>query len=130
MTSLDEAITGAHRALAGDSNDAEHEALGALLAALEARAAQPHPTPYEASVEDCTDALAAYRVTWRIDLDARSPRDAAVRALAIQRAPQSIAVVFEVAADGGPGVAIDLLEERAAMSAASSSPQPSADGGV
>lgn len=130
MNSLDEAITGAYRALADDSNDAKREALVALLATLDVRAAQPHPTPYEASVEDRTDGLATYHVTWRIDLDAGSPRDAAVRALAIQRAPQSIAVVFEVAANGEPGVAIDLLEERAAMRAGRACPQPSADGGV
>jgi hypothetical protein len=41
-------------------------------------------------------ALTLYRVTWRIDLDAESPRDAADLALEIQRDPTSIATVFEV----------------------------------
>ena len=58
--------------------------------------------------------MAEYHVTWTIDLDADSPREAAVRALAIQRAAQSTAVVFDVAADGEPSVAIDLLADPAA----------------
>ncbi|MEE8489909.1 MAG: hypothetical protein V3S43_06200 [Acidimicrobiia bacterium] len=41
-----------------------------------------------------------YRVTWTIDLEADSPRVAALAALAIQRDQDSIATVFEVAAIG------------------------------
>jgi hypothetical protein len=37
-----------------------------------------------------------YRVKWEIDVDARSPREAAHKALKIQRDPESIATVFEV----------------------------------
>ena len=37
-----------------------------------------------------------YKVTWEIDLDARSPRAAAKEALRIQQDPDSIATVFEV----------------------------------
>ena len=39
-----------------------------------------------------------YRVTWRIDIDADSPRDAAEQALAVQRRVDGIATVFEVTA--------------------------------
>ena len=35
-----------------------------------------------------------YRLTWTIDLDADSPEDAARKALAIHRDPQSLATVF------------------------------------
>jgi len=40
--------------------------------------------------------MSLFRVTWVIDLDASSPRDAAEQALAIQRNPESIATVFDV----------------------------------
>lgn len=44
MTGLQQATIAAYYALAGDSNDAEHEALIALLEALQdARAGQAHP---------------------------------------------------------------------------------------
>lgn len=39
----------------------------------------------------------SYRVTWEIDIDAASPREAAEKALHIQRDPDSIATVFTVA---------------------------------
>jgi hypothetical protein len=39
-----------------------------------------------------------YKVTWEIDLPAESPREAAEKALAIQRNPESIATIFEVRA--------------------------------
>ncbi len=58
--------------------------------------------------------MAEYHVTWTIDLDTDSAREAALLALAIQRDPQSTAVVFDVAAEGKPSVAIDLLEDPAA----------------
>jgi len=38
-----------------------------------------------------------YKVTWVIDLDARTPRAAAKEALKIQRDPDSIATAFDVA---------------------------------
>jgi hypothetical protein len=40
--------------------------------------------------------MASYRVKWEIDLEADSPREAAEKALAIQRDPESIATVFWV----------------------------------
>lgn len=46
-----------------------------------------------------------YRVKWEIDIEADSPRQAAVKALKIQRDRNSIATVFEV-----NGERIDLSE--------------------
>jgi len=37
-----------------------------------------------------------YQVVWRIEIEAASPREAAVDALAIHRDPGSTAIVFEV----------------------------------
>lgn len=37
-----------------------------------------------------------YRVTWKIDIDADSPEEAAQKALEIQRDPNSIATVMQV----------------------------------
>ena len=51
-----------------------------------------------------------YRVTWRIDIEADSPREAAERALAIQRKPESIATVFDVTDMEGHTVRVDLEE--------------------
>ena len=51
-----------------------------------------------------------YIVTWSIDIDADSAVEAAKSALAIQRNPESIATVFEVAEVGCERVEIDLLE--------------------
>lgn len=45
-----------------------------------------------------------YLVTWGIELDADSPEDAALQALAIHRDPKSIATVFNVAEQIAPGV--------------------------
>lgn len=41
--------------------------------------------------------MTEYIVTWTIDIDADSPRDAAEQALAIQRRPSGGATVFQVA---------------------------------
>lgn len=51
-----------------------------------------------------------YRVNWVIDLEADTPEEAALAALAIQRNPESIATVFDVTDDCGAGtpVRIDL----------------------
>jgi hypothetical protein len=51
-----------------------------------------------------------YRVVWEIDVEARTPREAAKKALAIQRKPDSAALVFEVAAYG-----VTTLEAREAI---------------
>ena len=45
-----------------------------------------------------------FRVRWEIDIEATTPRDAAVKALEIQRDPESIATVFEI-----EGLMIDLF---------------------
>lgn len=52
----------------------------------------------------------SYLVTWAIDLDAQSSRDAAQKALAIHRDPESIAVVFEVLDQCGNQIRVDLME--------------------
>jgi hypothetical protein len=54
-----------------------------------------------------------YTVTWVIDLEADSREDAARKALAIHRKPDSIATVFlvrEITEDPGQQVEIDLTE--------------------
>lgn len=40
--------------------------------------------------------MPTYFVSWEIDIDADSPREAAEKALAIQRDPESTATVFQV----------------------------------
>lgn len=52
-----------------------------------------------------------YRVTWYIDIYAASPEDAARRALEIQRDPESIATIFDVALDGEPAETVDLYHD-------------------
>jgi hypothetical protein len=51
-----------------------------------------------------------YRITWEIQITADSPREAAEQALAIQRDPNSIATVFDVADDDGNIERINLEE--------------------
>jgi len=55
-----------------------------------------------------------YRVNWVIDLEADTPLEAALAALAIQRDPESIATVFDVTDDSGTDtpVRIDLNPEH------------------
>lgn len=50
-------------------------------------------------------------VMWRIDLDADTPEEAARKALAIQRKPDSMATVFDVTGEDGETVRVDLDEE-------------------
>lgn len=50
----------------------------------------------------------SYRVTWEIDVDASSPRDAAEQALAIQRDVFSDATVFTVKTAGRRSELVDL----------------------
>lgn len=56
--------------------------------------------------------MSTFRVTWRIDLDAETPYEAARKALAIQRDPASIATCFQVRGRSGSRKAlhIDLSE--------------------
>jgi hypothetical protein len=49
-----------------------------------------------------------YHVTWEIDLNAKTPKAAACKALEIQRDPQSTATVFSVSNQKGAIHTIDL----------------------
>ena len=49
-----------------------------------------------------------YRLTWTIDLEADSPEDAARKALAIHRDPQSLATVFDVVDPQDRSVMVDV----------------------
>ena len=49
-----------------------------------------------------------YRVTWTIDIEARSPKEAARTALEIHRDPSSLATHFTVADANGKSQEIDL----------------------
>lgn len=51
--------------------------------------------------------MGEYRVKWEIDIEASDPREAAELALAIQRNPESTALVFRVG-----GESVDLWEPR------------------
>ena len=51
--------------------------------------------------------MKTYRVTWTIDIDADTPREAAQRALDIQRDPDSCATCFEVTDPTAP-MTIDI----------------------
>jgi hypothetical protein len=43
--------------------------------------------------------MTTYRVTWEIDIEAKSAKEAAKQALFVQRDPYSTATVFDVAYD-------------------------------
>ena len=51
-----------------------------------------------------------YRVTWEIDIEADSPREAAELARACQVRPGTTAVVFDCADESGETTRVDLLE--------------------
>ncbi len=54
-----------------------------------------------------------YLVCWSIDLEAASPQEAALQALAIQRDPESIATVFQIRDDEGEYITtVDLNPEH------------------
>lgn len=55
--------------------------------------------------------LRDYKVTWEIDIRAESFEDAARKALAIQRDPESIATVFDVMRSDCVSMTIDLNQE-------------------
>ena len=57
--------------------------------------------------------LHTYRVNWQIDIEAKTPRKAAKKALKIQRNKKSIATVFDVARTeivGGRLVPVNRVE--------------------
>ena len=47
-------------------------------------------------IETAPRPMTNYRVTWQIDIEADSPKEAAAKALVIMRDPSSIATVFDV----------------------------------
>ena len=50
------------------------------------------------------------RVRWEVDVDADGPREAAEKALRMQRNPQSTATVFDVMDERGRKTRVDLQE--------------------
>ena len=61
--------------------------------------------------------MTSYLVSWKIDIEADSPRQAAQTALEIQRDPESIAVFFDVwekKIDSFSPVQINLAEKEKA----------------
>lgn len=72
---------------------------------------------YEDGNCKCTDTSAlaetrSYVVRWTIDIeDVNSPREAAAKALEIQRDPESIAIVFDVAPVVTRGTAHSIIGE-------------------
>jgi hypothetical protein len=54
--------------------------------------------------------MTAYRVNWRIDIEAESPVEAARQALEIHRDLNSTATVFDVYDEEGNYTCVDLLE--------------------
>ena len=55
-----------------------------------------------------------YRISWEIDIDADTPVEAARKALAVQRDPESIATVFDVTDERGKRVRVDLSKQEVA----------------
>jgi len=58
--------------------------------------------------------MTSYRVSWEIDVEADSPREAAEKALEIQKRPDSTATVFRVLSsheNNGPYAFADFAEE-------------------
>ena len=53
------------------------------------------------------------RVRWEIDVDAQTVKEAAQKALEIQRDPQSIATVFDVRHQG-KRIRVDLMDDQRA----------------
>jgi hypothetical protein len=53
-----------------------------------------------------------FRVIWEIDITADSPREAAWRALTMQRDPESLGTVFDVVDERGETTRVDLVAEE------------------
>ena len=51
-----------------------------------------------------------HHVTWEIDLDAGTPREAAEEAFAIMQRPGTTATVFDVTDEAGATHRVDLME--------------------
>lgn len=70
--------------------------------------AMPTSSPW---TEEPAPARSQYLVRWEVDIfDAADPQDAAARALAMQRNPDSIATVFRVIVPDGRSCEVDLSE--------------------
>lgn len=52
-----------------------------------------------------------FHITWEIDLHAKSPKEAAIGALEIQRDPESIATVFDITDEKGVTTRVDLSDD-------------------
>lgn len=68
-------------------------------------------THMTAALVSTQDEEQQYLVTWEIDIVAATPAEAARKALAIQRDPDSIATVFDVADKEGSVTRVDLSDE-------------------
>jgi hypothetical protein len=56
--------------------------------------------------------MTTYSITWEIEIDAKTPEEAARKVLEIQRDPASIATVFDVYDNkDGNCTRVDLLEQ-------------------
>ena len=64
----------------------------------------------EASDEDDTGEDRQFLVHWEMDISARTTKEAAEKALAVHRNPESIATVFDVFEDGHFKARVDLTE--------------------
>lgn len=53
--------------------------------------------------------MASYHVTWEIDVDGDNPVEAARKAWEAMRAQDSTANVFQICAEGGEPVGVDLM---------------------
>jgi acetolactate synthase regulatory subunit len=53
-----------------------------------------------------------YHVMWEIDIEGDDPVDAALRALACLRKRGTTAVVFDVTAEDGETIRVDLMNEE------------------
>lgn len=51
-----------------------------------------------------------YHVTWEIEIDAHSPRDAAIQARRVQQDPGSTAVVFDIVGEDDMTHTVDLAD--------------------
>lgn len=57
--------------------------------------------------------MTTYSIKWEIEIDAKTPEEAARKALEIQRDPQSIyAMVFDVSDQRGNTTRVDLFEQE------------------
>lgn len=56
--------------------------------------------------------MTTYNIKWEIEIDAKTPEEAARKALEIQRDPASLATVFDIYDEEGNHTRVDLLEQQ------------------